>query len=106
MGAAERDREQILARRRLLVASALAGVVASGCDQCSPKPCLEPPPVSTTPAVPGPCLSQAMPLDAGEVAPQPCLEVAPAPTADQTPAPKVCLRVAVPRGDGGPPNER
>jgi hypothetical protein len=105
------DREASLGRRRMLVASALAGlaVAAEGCDQLSDalrgaaQPCLSPPAqpclqptaclnVAYTPedaATPMPCLSEA-PLDstdAGEVTPQPCL--APPPS-----RPQACLRVA------------
>jgi len=100
----DRDRSQILARRRLFVASALAGVVVAGCDQIAPKPCLEPPPVDAGATPPTPCLAQQL-ADA-EPAPRPCLEPMPRPTTGEEPGPKVCLRVAAPRNDGGPADER
>lgn len=53
----DRDRAKLLERRRLLVASALAGLSAGGCDQLNPfKPCLSVAPVPSssvgTPATP------------------------------------------------------
>jgi hypothetical protein len=106
MGDADRDRAQILARRRRFVASALAGVVVAGCDQCVPKPCLEPPAIDAASAPLTPCLSKMMPADGGESAPRPCLEPMPAPTTSDAPAPKTCLSVSGPAPDGGPPKER
>lgn len=85
-----RDKDVILARRRRLMVSALAGiaVVQSGCEKSAqpclsvelvrdggaPMPCLSPPPIRADAA-------WASAPDAGadaSVAPQPCLEV-PAP---------------------------
>lgn len=102
-----RDREAILARRRFFVASALAGVVAAGCDKPEPQVCLKvaPVPVDDGGPSPQPCLSEARPLDAE---PMPCLEVArPEPDAGDPssviePEPRVCLKVAAPPRDAGP----
>jgi len=60
---AERDRETILARRRFFVASAIASVVATGCDKVTPQPCLEPP-LATDAANPNVCLAYPGPRDA------------------------------------------
>lgn len=107
----ERDREAILARRRFLVASALASVVAAGCDKVLPQPCLEPPLATGDAATPTPCLSKPVP--------QPCLEVAPPPESGdagsdfaqpppdaEADKPRVCLRVAAPRDAGPDPAPR
>jgi len=109
-----RDRDAILARRRFFVASALASVVATGCDKVVPQPCLEVMPVADG-GHPTPCLSTPMLQDA-EPAPMPCLEVARPPEGDagstfaqpppEPPEPQVCLRVAAPRKDAGEPAPR
>ena len=92
------ERELILARRRLFVASALAGAVAAQCDR-GPATCLEPPPAagSTSDAASVVCLSVAVNRDA---APAPCLEVVALEDAGAQPVesgskplPSVCLRV-------------
>ena len=83
------DRDAVVARRRLMMVSALAGIAAAqaGCEK-SPQPCLSIAVVNDD-AAPGPCLSAplipadaawasrpdaAAPTDAGPP-PQPCLEV-------------------------------
>lgn len=81
---ADSDRDAILARRRLLVASALAGLATVQCDNPF-RPCLEPPPAPPPSATPAdaalraataqPCL-EPMPEDAGAPAPRPCLKIA------------------------------
>ncbi len=86
------DRDVILARRRLLMVSALAGIAVaqSGCEK-SPQPCLSVELVRDGEA-PRPCLSPpptppdaagATRPDAGAtrdpVPPKPCLEIAPPP---------------------------
>ncbi|MFO0567241.1 MAG: hypothetical protein U0263_16405 [Polyangiaceae bacterium] len=114
---ADRDRETVLARRKFFVASALAGVVAAGCERPGPFVCLEPAAPPPTPdggpseaggsvePPPQVCLEYAPPLredaaapapseSTGSVAPppdaappEPCLRVAP------EPPPRVCLKV-------------
>ena len=93
----DEDRDAILARRALFIASAVAGIGLASCDGPGPFACLEPPPVdagtrgSTTTTAPTPCLTVATPEppppDAGATidgpdaaarrdggpAPQPCL---------------------------------
>lgn len=78
-----RDRDAVLARRRLFVASALASlsVLETRCD--SPRPCLDVAP--NVDATPEPCLSQVVPpldaagdasatdVDAADATPVPCL---------------------------------
>jgi hypothetical protein len=95
----DRDREDravILARRQLLIASAMAGiaVTAEGCDwlrdrvgiggaraclSVAPEPCLEvaPPQACLRMAQPGPCLSTPPEPQVclSRVVPQPCLEM-------------------------------
>lgn len=106
------DRAAILARRRFFVASALAGLAGTQCDNAA-RPCLEvaPPPDAAavrpaTPTTPD-AATRAAPT------PQPCLEVAPpredaaaaalphkpVPTASQRPkpGPQPCLKVVIPR---------
>ncbi|MCA9596163.1 MAG: hypothetical protein KC776_22770 [Myxococcales bacterium] len=97
----DRDRRAILARRKLLVASALAGLAATSCDKVNPfRPCLSPasiPEGGTTntggPATAQPCLEPMPPRDAG--APEPCLSPPPQPCLSQT-APQPCLARAPP----------
>lgn len=102
-----KDRDAILARRRFFVASAMASVVATACDR-GPMVCLEVAPVPTAGSPDGgppprPCLEIMPPEDAGTAsaedagAPQPCLSV-PMQT-DASAEPRVCLKVALPKGD-------
>ncbi|MEZ4219482.1 MAG: hypothetical protein R3B13_01045 [Polyangiaceae bacterium] len=77
------DREAILVRRKFFVASALAGLALTACDDKAGKPTV--------------CLNVAEPVkDSGTA--QPCLEPVPPPTASNTEeqAPSVCLKVAMP----------
>ncbi len=87
-------KRRILARRAKFVAAAVAGLGAvTACDQCGPKPCLEPPLASTTP--PGPCLSvSTVPMgvhDGAVIDP------------DAAPPPHPCLSIIRPVDDGGMP---
>jgi hypothetical protein len=117
------DRAVILARRKMLVASAMASLAigAEGCDwlqekfrasarpclRVQPNPCLSPQPCLEVQADPRPCLSvRPDPPDAtAEPPPQPCLSPQPCLEAQRTPspclsqtAPRACLRAApIPR---------
>lgn len=92
----KRDKDVILARRRRLMVSALAGIAVaqSGCEK-SPQPCLsvemvrdgEAPMPCLSPPVTPPDAAWATRPDAGSdasatrdpVSPKPCLEIAPPP---------------------------
>ena len=75
------DRDTILARRRLLMVSALAGLAVTSCEKAS-QPCLSITPV-TDGGEPRPCLKpQLRPTpstepDAAAPAAKPCLEAPP-----------------------------
>ncbi len=77
------DRDAILARRRLLMVSALAGLAVTSCEKAS-QPCLSVAWVSDG-GEPQPCLKVQLPTaasagpDAAATAAKPCLE-APPPT--------------------------
>jgi hypothetical protein len=101
------DRDAILARRAMFVATALAGLaLGEGCER--PVPCLSPPPLPQPPPVTGV-------VDAGAPnvvdvtfppmpPPMPCLSIAvPEPDVDAgfaPPAPMPCLSIAPPRDAG------
>jgi hypothetical protein len=107
-GCRDEDTQAILARRRFLIESALAGglgALAAGCEKEEPSPCLkvgtprvclkvpppEPPKKPDTATTPQPCLSPP-------VEPRPCLEVAPPPKKDAKgtgEGPRVCLSVRI-----------
>jgi hypothetical protein len=90
---ADSDRAAILARRRFFVASALAGIVAGGCDKKA-EPCLS---VTVVPREDAQASAAsdaqpdavAPPVEASEVVdagrPHPCL------------SPRPCLKIAAPR---------
>lgn len=113
MSASDRDRDAILARRKIFIASALASLAATSCDK--PQPCLSQAPVNTgTVSEPQVCLKIALPPadaepaapsgegDAGtDAPPMPCLsQTAPSVDAGKPPppppqpclSPKVCLK--------------
>lgn len=114
------DREAILQRRAIFVASTLAGLALSSCHSAQPclqvvpytpdagapvaQPCLSPvrAPVDAGEPAPTPCLSVALPdeVDAAVVEPMPCLTPPPdagAPPVDSgMSAPRPCLSIAVP----------
>ncbi|MBL8682632.1 MAG: hypothetical protein JNK05_25920 [Myxococcales bacterium] len=101
----DEDRDVILARRKLLVSAALAGVAlpAEACDWLEEKfrarsqPCLSPPVAPNVCLAAQVCLSIAVDEgDSGIAAQsQPCLSVAPEPCLSP-PAPRVCLRMVTP----------
>lgn len=78
----EKDREAILARRKLFIASALASIAATTCEKPA-QACLSPPPQSSDAST----LTQE---------PQVCLAVA---TSTPEPPPEPCLTVAMPPPD-------
>jgi len=104
----EEDRQSILARRALFVASALSGMaLLDGCSR--PQPCLSVIPLERL-VPPGADAATAPPPDAPSTTPSPCLAFTPEPdpphddlTPDAgLPAPQPCLSVT-PRRDAGPP---
>ncbi len=122
------DHAVILARRRMLIATALGGVAVGveGCDWiehklgAAPRVCLDMAPpqsclqtVAPTPclnvAEPRPCLEvmapQAPASDAGTVSAAPCLSTSPEPPSQPLPRPRVCLSRTAPR-PVAPPHPR
>jgi hypothetical protein len=107
------DRRAILARRKLFIASALAGLATASCDKVNPfRPCLSMAPTTTAdggvntgrPATAQPCL-EAMPPEPDDAgagpeapAPRPCLK--PVPPVDagmpSQQQPQACLKIAPP----------
>lgn len=108
------SRELILARRQFFIASALAGVALTGCDD-RPSVCLDmpvPEPTTSEPtasAVPSATTTPAPCLDVPPPEPSVCLEMAmPEPSAQPSPAPapRVCLKRAAPPPPSPPPQPR
>jgi hypothetical protein len=125
--AGDRDTEAILARRRFLIQSTLAGLGISaaaamtGCGD-EPKACLEvapkpkpepePKPCLEVEPEPEPCLSiepEPEPKPCltvpPEEEPKPCLDVAP-PDKKPKPKPEICLRIAPPTEEKPPKSDR
>ncbi len=107
MAGDDSDRRAILARRRLFIASAVAGLATASCEKVNPfRPCLSAAPVTTAdgavnsggPAAPQPCLEPMPPEPDDAGAPQPCLEVMAPETSDAgvPAAPQPCLKMAPP----------
>ncbi|MDP3277968.1 MAG: hypothetical protein Q8Q09_22475 [Deltaproteobacteria bacterium] len=99
------DHDAILARRKWLIASALAGVALAteGCDRVKSVLGIDqPPPPEQVTADPMPCLSQVP-----ETPPQPCLSpmIAPQPCL-APPIPRACLSIAPQRLDPPRPPPR
>ena len=104
-GSDDKAREAIIRRRRrFVIASTMAGIVTSGCE--NPQPCLNvarPPSGSSTEA-PQPCLNVAPPpRDAGAGdADASDADAADAGTSDAGTTPRVCLKIRLPEDAGSP----
>jgi hypothetical protein len=130
--AADRDTEAILARRRFLIQSTLAGLgigaaaAVTGCGdepkaclevapepKAKPKPEPEPKPCLEVEPEPEPCLSIIEPEPEPkpcltvppEEEPKPCLDVAPDDGKAES-EPKICLKIAPPTEEKPPKSDR